>query len=325
MTETQHLIWDKWHSLQVTLLLLFIVVTDGCWGGKSRSSNETITIDEVIATLSEKDRQLDSFSAKVSIVTYDLEGKLIDQPKEGIKYYLKPDMSLLCLETSDGRQEIYSEVGQIVRVKDGDSIKTKIVPDSFFLKDIRSLIAIHQGAITFPVDPRLQGGKRGGSNHPHFVFEPSGRLTSPVNSHHLYQISMEARYYEKVILRVDLNIGAVIEKEVIALPSGERIAYERHVDFVPINGSYLPGTVIYEYKMRRWIVTLWDYKVNIGLEADVFLLDDPICKLLETQSSRRATNSQPILDRKEVNTYGGCISQTSGGSFDHRGCQPCIG
>ncbi|MFQ6115290.1 MAG: hypothetical protein ACE5NG_14625, partial [bacterium] len=107
-----HFIAYRRKPFLVSLLMLLSALMVGCWNEKNEPAVKIITIDEVISRLSESDRKLNSFSSQVRVTTYDLDGNLLNQSKTGLRFYRKPDMSMLCLKSEDGETEIYSEVGQ---------------------------------------------------------------------------------------------------------------------------------------------------------------------------------------------------------------------
>jgi hypothetical protein len=221
------------------------VITGGC--GSTRSDRTAAA--GVVDRLMQMDRTITGFRAKVEVSTYDMAGNKIAPDKSGYRLYVKPDMSLVCVSAPGGALEVASEIRTILRTKIGGVSETLTLPDSYFLRDIRSMLKF----------PLQLGPAAGAAPQPDFALEPepeAGAQAATVRT-----LSMTYTGYEKAVLKVDTELGAVLEKTVYGADNSVK-SRERHSQFVAINGGYLPGHTEYEWAGRRAVVHLWDYRAE---------------------------------------------------------------
>jgi len=228
----------------------------------------TITIEQVLARLARSDRAASNFCSDVTFTPYDANARVIGPEKSGLRCYAKPDISILCLSSTTGSQESHGEIGQSVRTEINGHAATKIIPDSFFLRDVRSTIAIHRGEAAFD-------GKTGQA---HFLFEPGGKTATARNASGIYTIAIEAKNREKAVIRVDVNNGTVLEKTVFSLLTGKQVSRENHGDFTAVGAALLPGRTVYEYGGQRVVVQLRNYRVNVPLDIRRFAAGNAGCE-----------------------------------------------
>jgi hypothetical protein len=260
----------KIYRMVFCLLALMLAASSGF------AASKDVTIDQVLNQLANADSIVNNFCSYVTFASYDANGKAIGGNKSGLRCYSKPDISVVCVTSSTGSREGHGEVGKTIRTEINGKVVTNTLPDSFFLHDIRSLIAIHKGEIAF-------AGKTGET---HFAFEPSGQTTAAQSANGVYTISIEAKGYEKAVLRVDVKNGTVLEKTVFSVAAGKQVSRENHDDFVSAGHTLLPQQTVYEYGGQKIMVQLQNYLVNVPIDIRSFAAGEGTCEALASALGR---------------------------------------
>jgi hypothetical protein len=211
------------------------------------------------------DQIVTGFRAQVDVSTYDMAGRQLEPEKHGYRLYVKPDMSLVCLADTDGKLQVASEIRTVLRTNSAGTIQVSSIPDSYFLRDFGSMWS-------YP----LQIGPRGGIvPKPEFVLEQG----SDADGTGVYTLSITYPDYERAILKVNTDLGAVVEKTVYAADHSVK-SREFHSDFVPVNSGYLPSHTIYEWAGRRAVIHLWDYHAEAPQPVSYFENAETSCGTL---------------------------------------------
>lgn len=260
---------NKFHrvALYIALVLLFTV------SGFPAAKN--ITIEQVLSKLAQADADAGNFCSDVTFTAYDASGRVVGTDKSGVRCYAKPDISVMCVASATGRER-HGEVGQTIRTEINGKAVTNTIPDSFFLRDIRSMIAVHKGEVPF-------AGKTGET---HFTFEPGGQTTIAENENGLYTIAIEAKGYERAVVRVDTKNGTVLEKTVFSIIAGKQVSRETHDDFVAAGHALLPKHTVYEYGGQKIVVKLQKYSINLPIDIRSFAAGEGACEELAGAYSR---------------------------------------
>lgn len=245
------------------------------------AAGNTITIEQVLTRLAQADNEASNFCSDVTFTAYDVNGKVVSGEKKGVRCYAKPDVSTVCVTSSTGSHERHGEVGRTILTEIDGKAVTQTIPDSFFLRDIRSIIAVHKGDVPFV-------GKTGETR---FTFEPGGQTAIAENENGIYTIAIEAKGYERAVLRVNVKNGAVLEKTVFSIATGRQISRESHDDFIAAGQAILPRHTVYEYGGQKIIVHLQNYRINLPIDVSSFAAGKSACEELAAAFGRSLHSS----------------------------------
>jgi len=232
----------------------------------------------VLERLIAADRKVDNFCSRVSFAMYDTHGRLLEDEQVGYRLYAMPDKSLICIPGAKGWQRAYAEVGTMVRDKQGSSLHTSTLPDSYFVRDFRSMLATPLRV------PSGRGASANESERPRFTIEPGQQTTN--GGQDVYSLSMSSPGYENAVLRMDVNAGTLLEKTVHSLPGNQVTSHEVDSNFIMVDGVYLPTQTIYEYGGRTTVLHLWDYQINVPVAQSIFMLEGDSCDKLASWYDR---------------------------------------
>jgi hypothetical protein len=229
------------------------------------------TLQDVLEAASREDAKIDDFCSRVAFTTYDDASRVVTPEKRGYRYYAKPDRSIVCLDSDGGAKDIYAEVGRLVRTKVDDEIRVSTIPDSYFLRDLRSMLGSALSS---------DAGMTEASVRPNVRLEPGGGIRRPILSHGGdYILSVTTPNVETAIARINLQFG-VVEKTVRTDPGGTLVSQETHSTFTPVGGSYLPQHTVYKYRGLTTDIRLWAYRANVRLSPHVFEVPANACEQL---------------------------------------------
>ncbi|MGZ5441505.1 MAG: hypothetical protein ACXW5U_07455 [Thermoanaerobaculia bacterium] len=255
----------RWTAIVVALAL-------GLSG--SCTSQRRIGIDEVLEALTDADRKIDNYCSWERSFTYDRNGRLKEGDIRSFHFYAKPDQSLLCVYGPSASCEIYYEAGTLVKTRKDGTTRQQTIPDSFFLRDWRSMMLLHGSRSDAPV-------ARGNTASPmQFEFATGDPQKAPRREDGIYEIQITRPDDERAVLRVNVLLGVVLEKSVYRLPGEILTAREAHSDFVPLAGSYLPGKTVYEYGQKSVVIYWSDYRANLPVDFGRIDVDESTCRRL---------------------------------------------
>ena len=227
----------------IALFSITIILAGGC--GPTRTPKQAEAA-ELVARLMRADRTIVAFRSKVRVTTFDSAGNKVAPDKSGYRLYAKPDMSLVCIAAADGNPESASEIRTVLRTRKSGVAATSTLPDSYFLRDIGSMLSVP-----------LEAGPSGDSApKPEFVLDPGQATTG--HSSGVHTLSMVYPGYERAVLKVNADSGLILEKTVYGADNSVK-SRELYSEFVPLNGGYLPSRTSYEWAGGKAVVHLWDY------------------------------------------------------------------
>lgn len=223
-----------------------------------------LSINQLMQNLQLKDAIIDDFSAEVVVKMYEPGKRKLLNEYRGKRYYKKPDMSLILLESDDPPVSlITSEVGTSVRIKNSNSITIQKIKDSLFLRDLRSILNIFFQKGRLPSDaPSLDYKVQ-------FRFK-NGKERTLLRSDNQYWIEIIVHEYEKADLLVDYKKGVVLEKIVYSLPDNKIVSEEKHRDFFEFEDGFIPTKTTYFYQGIQSVMQLKNLKVNTHFSNEIF-------------------------------------------------------
>lgn len=241
------------------ILLLFPTVFFSC------KSEEKISLHDVMQILKTKDSTINEFIANVKVKFYHDKDNTVYDSLTGIRFYKKPDYSLLDLiSQTSANKYLTSEEGVTIRASNNNKISTTKINDSFFLHDLRYITNLYFENSKFPINSKPGIGK------PEFVFDNNSTQISKSPSN-MYKILCIVKNYEEMEMTVDLNNGEVIEKIVISLPDNKQISKDRYDNYKKYNDGFLPTFITYWYKGMRAEIQLDIFRVNTELPNSIFV------------------------------------------------------
>ncbi len=224
-------------------------------------------LSEILERVIQTDRAIPAFRSKVLVKTYDASGQPIEPDKSGFRLYVKPDLSLVCASAPDGPPESAAELRTIVKTRKGGTAETTTLPDSYFLRDLGSMLTWPLEAATTERHP----------SKPQFQLDSESDAAEEAKG--IYTLNMVHPGYEKAVLKVQADSGAILQKTVYDA-AGAIKSRETYSAQAPISGGFLPGQTIYEWAGRTAIVRLWDYHVEAPRPASFFENDESACDAL---------------------------------------------
>lgn len=253
-----------------------------------------IGIEEVLAALTAADRKIDNYCSLERSFTYDRNGRLKEGASRGVHFYSKPDESVLCVDAPAASYDIYYETGRLVKSRKDGKTSQQTLPDSFFLRDWRSMMRLHQGQTDFPAESDGPLERKGTAPPVKLEFAAGDPRKTAWREDGIYDIQITRPGYERAILRVDVPRGVILEKSVYQLPGGMLTAREVHSEFVPLAGSYLPGKTIYEYGEQTVVIYWSEYRANLPVDFKRINMDQSTCERLEALTAPvRAESVRP--------------------------------